>query len=269
MTEKEMEIEEENPDIFLDKEELESEKKQDEKGDIENSHLELNDITNKKNNLLLIGTYGNGSALLKTCFYLEMKNQRNCYKTKFQYQGKDKKNKKIIVAELYQIETSKNEYNLILLTKSGFIGRNQKYIIKYLEDNQITYNTIISFDCLTINNFYAEKKSQGVYYIQNNKYNLSKGNAQPLRLPNEINGFSAYLLQYADFKDIPCIVFVSVFEQLDIGFESIKVYEDSINGFECFKGKLENNYFEKNKIDRSDLKLVYNEFNANKKSYFI
>ena len=28
MTEKEMEIEEENPDIFLDKEELESEKKQ-------------------------------------------------------------------------------------------------------------------------------------------------------------------------------------------------------------------------------------------------
>ena len=111
MTEKEMEIEEENPDIFLDKEELESEKKQDEKGDIENSHLVLNDITNKKNNLLLIGTYGNGSALLKTCFYLEMKNQRNCYKTKFQYQGKDKKNKKIIVAELYQNENEKKELN--------------------------------------------------------------------------------------------------------------------------------------------------------------
>ena len=244
--------EEENPDIFLDKEELEREKKEEENADISNSHLELNDITNKKNNLLLIGTYGNGSALLKTCFYLEMKNQRNCFKTKFQYQGKDKKGKKILVAELYQIE----------------VGKNQKYFIKYLEDNNIAYNAIISFDCLTMNNFYAEKKSEGVYYICNNKYSLSKGNALPLMPPNDVTGFSAYLLKYADFKDIPCIIFVSVFKQLDIGFDSIKIYEDSINGFECFKGKLEKTYYEKNNIDQSDLRLIYNEFNANKKSYF-
>ena len=260
--------EEENPDIFLDKEELEREKKEEENADISNSYLELNDITNKKNNLLLIGTYGNGSALLKTCFYLEMKNQRNCFKTKFQYQGKDKKGKKILVAELYQIEVGKDEYNLILLTKSGFIGKNQKYFIKYLEDNNITYNAIISFDCLTINNFYSEKKSEGIYYICNNKYTLSKGNALPLMSPNDVTGFSAYLLKYADFKDIPCIVFVSVFKQLDIGFDSIKIYNDGINGFECFKGKLEKTYYEKNNIDQSDLRLIYNEFNANKKSYF-
>ena len=261
--------EEENPDLFLDKEELEREKKEDENTDISNSHLELNDITNKKNNLLLIGTYGNGSALLKTCFYLEMKNQRNCFKTKFQHQGKDKKNKKILFAELYQIEVGKDEYNLILLTKSGFIGRNQKYIIKYFEDNNITYNTMISFDCLTMNNFYADKKAPGVYYICNSKYTLSKGNALPLSLPNDVTGFSAYLLKYADFKDIPCIVFVSVFEQFDIGFDSIKIYQDCINEFEYFKGKLEKDYYEKNKVDQSDLRLIYNEFNANKKSYFI
>ena len=260
---------EEDPEIFLDKDELEREKKEDENTDISNSHLELNDITNKKNNLLLIGTYGNGSALLKTCFYLEMKNQRNSFKTKFQYQGKDKKNKKILFAELYQIEVGKNEFNLILLTKSGFIGRNQKYIIKYLEDNQITYNAIISFDCLKMNNFYAEKKVQGVYYIHNDKYTLSKGNSQPLRSPNDVTGFSAYLLKYADFKDIPCIIFVSVFEQYDIGFDSIKIYEDVINGFDCLKGKLDKEYFEKNKIDKDDIRLLYNEFNANKKSYFI
>ena len=260
---------EEDPEIFLDKDELEREKKEDENTDISNSHLELNDITNKKNNLLLIGTYGNGSALLKTCFYLEMKNQRNCFKTKFQYQGKDKKNKKILFAELYQIEVGTNEFNLILLTKSGFIGRNQKYIIKYLEDNQITYNAIISFDCLKMNNFYAEKKVQGVYYIHNDKYTLSKGNSQPLRSPNDVTGFSAYLLKYADFKDIPCIIFVSAFEQYDIGFDSIKIYEDVINGFDCLKGKLDKEYFEKNKIDKDDIRLLYNEFNANKKSYFI
>ena len=261
--------EEEDPEIFLDKDELEREKKEDENTDISNTHLELNDITNKKNNLLLIGTYGNGSALLKTCFYLEMKNQRNCFKTKFQYQGKDKKNKKILFAELYQIEVGKNEFNLILLTKSVFIGRNQKYIIKYLEDNQITYNAIISFDCLKMNNFYAEKKVQGVYYIHNDKYTLSKGNSQPLRSPNDVTGFSAYLLKFADFKDIPCIIFVSVFEQYDIGFDSIKIYEDVINGFDCLKGKLDKEYFEKNKIDKDDIRLLYNEFNANKKSYFI
>jgi hypothetical protein len=261
--------EEENPDLFLDKEDLEREKKEDENTDISNSHIELNDITNKKNNLLLIGTYGNGSALLKTCFYLEMKNQRNCFKTKFQYQGKDKKNKKIIFAELYQIQVGNNEYDLILLTKSGFVGRNQKYIIKYLEDNNITYNTLISFDCLTLNNFYAENKKEGVYYICNNKYTLSKGNALPLMPPNNVTGFSAYLLKYADFKDIPCIVFISVFNQYDVGFDSIKIYQDCVNEFDCFKGKLEKSYYEKNKVDESDLRLLYNEFNANKKSYFI
>ena len=261
--------EEENPNLFLDKEELEREKKEDENTDISNSHIELNDFTNKKNNLLLIGTYGNGSALLKTCFYLEMKNQRNCFKTKFQYQGKDKKSKKILFAELYQIEAGNNEFNLILLTKSGFVGRNQKYIIKYLEDNNITYNAIISFDCLTMNNFYAEKKVPGVYYICNNKYSLSKGNALPLMKPNDVTGFSAYLLKYADFKEIPCAVFISIFNQFDIGFESIKIYEDSIIEFDCFKGKLEKDYYEKNKVDQSDLRLLYNEFNANKKSYFI
>ena len=53
--------------------------------------IDLNDITNKKNNFLFAGSYGKGSVLLKTCFYLEMKNQRNCFKTKFQFQGKDNK----------------------------------------------------------------------------------------------------------------------------------------------------------------------------------
>ena len=88
--------EEENPDLFLDKEDLEREKKEDENTDISNSYMELNDFDNKKNNFLLVGTYGNGSGLLKTCFYVEMKNQRNCFKTKFQFQGKDKKNKKVL-----------------------------------------------------------------------------------------------------------------------------------------------------------------------------
>ena len=267
-----MEVEEdkekENPDLFLDKEDLEREKKEDEKTDIANSHIDLNDITNKKNNFLLIGTYGNGSALLKTCFYLEIKNQRNCFKTKFQFQGKDKKNKKVLCAELYQVRLG-SDYNLILLTKSGFVGRNQKYIIKYFEDNQITFNSIVSFDCLTMNNFYAENKKQGVFYIHNDAYKLSKGNSTPLLLPNDVTGFSAYLLRYADFKDIPCIVFVSVFEQLDIGFESIQAYEDCLNAFNFFEGRLDKEYYKKHRIDQSDLKLVYNEFNANKKSYFI
>ena len=261
--------EEENPDLFLDKEDLEREKKEDESTDISNSHIELNDITNKSNTFLFVGAYGNGSALLKTCFYLEMKNQRNCFKTKFQFQGKDKKNKKVLSAELYQIDVGNNEFVLVLLTKSGFVGRNQKYIIKYLEDNKITFNAIVSFDCLTMNNYYAENKKAGVFYIHNDKYNLSKGNSTPLLLPNDVTGFSAYLLKYADFKDIPCIVFVSVFDQLDIGFDSIKTYEDSLNEFKFFNGKLDKEYYTKNKIDQSDLKLVYNEFNANKKSYFI
>ena len=87
-------------------------------------------------------------------------------------------------------------------------------------------------------------------------------------LPNDVTGFSAYILKYADFKDIPCIVIVSVFDQLDIGIDSIKTYEDSWVGFNFFNGKLDKEYYKKNKIDKSDLNLVYNEFKASKKSYF-
>lgn len=260
--------EEENPDVFLDKEELEREKKEDENTDISNTHIEINRMLNKKNNLLLVGTYGNGSALLKTCFYLEMKNQRNCFKTKFLFQGKDKKNKKVLFAELYQLDAGNKNFNLILLTKSGFVGRNQKYIVNYFEDNKITFNTIISFDCLTTNNFYSENNKKGVYFMHNDKYKLSKGNALSLLLPNDVTGFSAYLLKYADFKDIPCIVFVSVFDQLDIGFDSIKVYEEGLVGLDLFKGKLDKEYYNKNKIDQSDLRMIYNEFNASKRAYF-
>ena len=260
--------EKENPDIFLDKEDLEREKKEDENTDISNTHIEIKTMENKKNNFLLVGTYGNGSALLKTCFYLEMKNQKNCFKTKFLFQGKDKKNKKVLSAELYQIDAGNKDFNLILLTKSGFVGRNQKYIIKYLEDNKITFNAIISFDCLTTNNFYSENNKIGVYYIHNEKYQLSKGNSLPLSLPNDVTGFSAYLLRYADFNDIPCIVFVSVFDQLDIGFDSIKTYEEGLVGLNLFKGKLDKDYYKKNKIDQSDLKMVYNEFNSSKRAYF-
>ena len=73
-------------------------------------------------------------------------------------------------------------------------------------------------------------------------------------LPNDVSGFSAYLLKYADFKDIPYIVFISVIEQFDIGLDIIKVYEDGLVGFNFFNGKLNKEYFNKNKIEQSDLK---------------
>lgn len=267
-----MEVEEEkkseNPDIFLDKEELDREKKEDENTEIDNSHLELNDITNKQNNYLLIGTYGNGSALLKTCFYQEMKTQKNCFKTKFQFQGKNKNNKKVIFAELYQIEFG-NELNLVLFTKSGLVGRNFRYIFKYFEDNKISFNNIISFDCIKMINFYGEDKKEGVYYIKNEKFNLNIGESTPLLLPNDVSGFSAYVLKYADFKDIPCVVLVSVFKQFDIDLSSVKIYEKSLDEFNALKGKLSDEYFTNNKIDKLDLKMLYNEFNSNKKNYFV
>lgn len=261
---------EENPDIFLDQEDLDREKNEEENLDITNNYIEINDIENKVNSFLLIGTYGNGSALLKLSFYLEMKNQKNSFKTKFYFQDKSQRNKKVFFAELYQLEINGTQ-NLILLTKSGLVGKNYKFLLKYLEDNKISFQTIISFDAIWSHNFFFESQKMDVtFVIKNDKFNNKLDNCPILKMPNTVTGFSAFVLKYADFMDIPCAVFVSVVSQKDIGIESVNVYENCLDNFNVFsKDKLKKEYFEKNNVDYSDLKLIFNEFNAAKKSYFI
>ena len=262
----EMEIEKEketNPDIFLDEDDL----KEKEDNLSKSESIELNEITIKENDYLIIGCYGNGSAFIKTVFFKEIKEQKQSFKIKFMSKGKDINKKKILFSELYQIN-SNGKNILILLTKFGILIENEKYLLNYFKESNIKYKEIICFDSLTINNFYSEKKIEQCYYIKNSKEGKNESNCNKLPIPNTLSGFCADILCKSEFENIPCIVFISVFGQYDIGFDSISIFENAVNKYDFLCGKINKEYFEKNNIDRNIVKSVFNEFNSTKKSYF-
>ena len=262
--EKEKEKEKEkNPDIFLDEDELEEKEDDLAKSEI----IELNELATKENDYLIIGCYGNGSAFLKASFFKEIRDQKQSFKIKFMNKEKDLNKKKTLFAELYQI-TANGKNLLILLTKIGIKIENENYLLNYFKEKNITYKEIICFDSLTTNNFYSENKIDKCYYIKNSKEGNNESNCSKLPIPNNLSGFCANIFCKAEFENIPCIVFISVFGQYDIGFDSINIFENAVNKFDFLCGKVNKDYFSKNNIDENSVRSVFNEFNSNKKSYF-
>ena len=127
--------------------------------------IELNELTTKENDYLIIGCYGNGSAFLKASFFKEIRDQKQSFKIKFINKEKNINKKKTLFAELYQI-TSNGKNLLILLTKIGIKIENENYLLNYFKEKNITYKEIICFDSLTTNNFYSENKIDKCYYIK-------------------------------------------------------------------------------------------------------
>lgn len=234
----------------------------------ENSIIELNSITEKNNDYLLIGTFGNGSALLKSSFFNEMKTQKNAFKIKFMYQGKDILKKKVLAAELYQIEAS-SKHILILLTKNGFVDDNKKYIIDYFKENKITFKETIIFESIFTKDliYYPEIKNE-CFYIKGRNCKLQTGNLKKLPPPNAIGDFGGFFMHWADFNDMPCILFISVINYYDIGLESVRVYSEATKEYDFLKGKIDDNYFKANNININCLNSVFKEFNYLKTTYF-
>ena len=234
----------------------------------ENSIIELDSITEKNNDYLLIGIYGNGSGLLKASFFNEMKTQKNAFKIKFMYQGKDLLKKKVLAAELYQIQVN-SKHILILLTKNGFIDDNKKYIVDYFKDNKITFKETIIFESIfTKDLIYSSEVKNECFYIKGRNCKLPTGNLKKLPPPNSIGGFAGFFMNWADFNDMPCILLISVFNYYDIGLESARVYSEGTKEYEFLKGKIDDNYLKTNNIDINCLNSVFNEFNYLKKTYF-
>ena len=243
-----------SPIVFLSENEL----KQEEKEEIENVVIDMNDISVKDNDYLLVGIFGNGTGYLKATFSEEMKG-KGAYKAKFMYQGKDKMKKKVISAELYQIETNAKKV-LILLTKSGYIEDNDDYLIEYFEKNKISYKEIIIFDSIYSKNYFSIKDIKNkTFCIKSRKCSLSTS-AEPLSQPNSIGSFAASLMNYADYHDMSCLILISVIDYYDICYDSTKVYNASVSSIDILKGKNEN--------FSSDKNFLFNEFNAIKNSYF-
>ena len=67
---------------------------------------------------------------------------------------------------------------------------------------------------------------------------------------------------------MPCLVLISVFNEYDLGLDSIKSFESGVNKFEFLTGKIDKEYFKKNGIEDQMIRSVFNEFNNVKKSYF-
>ena len=257
----EEEKKEKNPLMFLEEDEM----KKPEKQKITNEAIELNDLKILENDYFLIGIYGNGSAYLKASFFIEMKNS---FKIKFVYKKSDS-NKKILSAELYSFTLNNNINILLLITKTDMVKSNTQFILDYLKNKNVTYKNMIVFDCIKSKNFYSKIKENNCYYLKSSKFeqNLTS-NSLILPLPNSIDSFSASFLTYCEFYDLPCLVLISVFNEYDLGLDSIKSFESGVNKLEFLTGKIDKEYFKKNGIEEQMIRSVFNEFNNVKKSYF-
>lgn len=249
-----------NPDFFLTYEEIIPSKEK------EIETIEINPIGNKANDILIVGIYGNGLALIKSAFFNEMK-QSNAFKLKFFQKSKDPSSKKILICELYQI-TANGKSLLLFLPKSTFSSSHYKNIIDYFKANSITFEEIISFDAMIYKNMIGTQvKENTVYHLKTKTAHATPG-IDILPPPNSIRGFSASLFCWADVNDIPCIVYVSVYSDYDIGLDSIRVYSQSLMSYAYLKDKITNEYFSSQKIELGMIKSVFYEFNAIKNSYF-
>lgn len=228
----------------------------------------MNEITDKNNEYLLIGVFGNGSGFLKASFFKEMK-ASGAFKIKFMTSGtEDTNKKKSLCAELYQVTMSDGKKASILLTKSTTSGKSYELLFKYFADEKILFNNVIVLDSIYFKNFVSfDKVENKCFTLQSSKNTINLGSTPLLPPPNGIGGFSAFALQYCDFKDIPCTVVVSVHNFFDICLESVRVFSGAFEGL-IFGGKVSDEYFAKEKIELGQLKSVFNEFNSAKKTYF-
>ena len=257
----------ENPLIFLDEQKEKDDKAIEESLDINTVYVDMSDINLKENDYFLFGSYGNGSALLKKLFFFDIKSDSKSFKGKFMYQGQDKNKRKILCAELFQLKINEKSL-LILLTKSTFSSENRKYFIDFLGENKITFKNCICFDSISANDFIHKEESDvnRCYFMKNSlfKYECSRYFFNP----NELTGDSAYFLRYCDFHDIPCLVLISVFNHYDIGFESTETFNEGLQKLDLFKDYINfNNILKKNNSKKNDIKIIFDEYNSNKKSY--
>ena len=255
----EEEKKEKNPLMFLEEESM----KKPEKEKITNEVIELDEIKELDNDYFLIGIYGNGSAFLKATFFIEMKKS---FKIKFMYKKSDS-NKKLLAAELYSFSVN-NTKILLLITKNDMVKNNTQFILDYIKNKNIKFKNMIVFDCIKSKNFYSKIKENNCYYLKSLKFENLNSNSLILPLPNSINSFAASFLTYCEVFDLPCLVLISVFNEYDLGLDSIKSFESGINKFDFLNGKIDKEYFKKNEISENMIKSVFNEFNNVKKSYF-
>lgn len=259
--------EKENPLIFLDEQKEKEDKAIEDSLEVSTSYDEIIHIDNKEYDYFLLGTYGNGSALLKKLFYFNLKNNQQSFLGKFMYQGQDKTKRKVICAELYQISI-KGKNVLFLLTKSTFSAVNRLFFFNFLKENNIKFKMCICFDSIARNNFVTsdENLKNKCFFLKNKIFDFKGKNY--LVNPNPLYGDSAYFLRYCDFNDIPCLVLISVFSFYDIGFESTDVYNESLKEIDLFSELLDfEGIMKKNGSNRYEVADIFREFNANKKSY--
>jgi hypothetical protein len=235
---------------------------------IETEGVELNNFEIKENDYLLVGIYGNGSAFLSSSLLVDFKNDNKAYKVKFSAKlKKDSTRPKKLIAELKQI-TLKNVSHLVLLIKQNFTNQSFKKVFEYLEKNGITYKRVAVFDGVSSTNFISlttegEQRPQGLFHLKNRKQSQANQliKAQILPSPNSVSGFSAYLLASHDFKDIPCVVWVSVSNIYEICLESMLLFNDSGVTYEFLRNKLSEDYLKEHNITSANFLLrEYNSY---------
>lgn len=232
---------------------------------LENDQVEMNNFDSQANDYLLVGVYGNGSAYLKTALHEELKDK--AYKIKFMAKlAKDKTKPKKIVAELYQIQ-NKNNYHLVLLTKQNFTDQSYKFVIDYLKNINLTYKRVVVYDSKHSTNYLTnnqEEQTKNLCFCLKNTRQLQSNQlirVKSLPVPNTISEFSAYLITYHDFIDVPCVVYIAITNLYEVCLESVRIFNESTVSYEFLRDKLTEEYFiSKNIPYKSNLFKEYNAF---------
>jgi hypothetical protein len=231
---------------------------------IQTDAVELNALDNKDNDYLLVGIFGNGSGFLKSALYKDLRVKSDSYKIKFLVgHHNDKTRPKKIVAEVHQFSAN-NINHLVLHTKQNFCNQSFKFVIDYLKNNGISYKRVAIFDSMHHSYTFNLENKETVFSLKNTKQSQSNQLIKPKSLPapNTIGDFSAYLLTYHEFVDIPCVTYIAVTNHYEVCLDSVRLYEETSVTYPFFKEKLSQDYFTKNQISNQSIQSLFKEFNS-------
>lgn len=242
---------------------------------------EMNQITAKDNDYLLIGIYGNGSAYLKSSLFQEIIRGNQTLKQKFFSRDKDSKDKKPkkTIAELYQFEGKNNTNHLVLLTKENISNQNYNKILEIIK-SLTTFKRVVILDSIHKSGFLFTNSDKNNFQENSEHFKAEvfcmKNSAQlnmnqlikveNIPYPNTVSGLPGFIISYCEFNNIPCVCYLLVTDIYEVCLDSLKQFSKINVSYEFLREKLSEGYLKDNGITTQNLNLK--EYNSYKVNYY-
>lgn len=235
---------------------------------LQTEFLSLNNFDNTESRYLMVGTYGNSSAYLKSALYEEIKRNTKAFKGKFlQSSNADKKAPKKVVAELYQF-TENESSNLILLLKKDLSFQSYKFIVDFLLNDKLKVSSVVILRSVLYKDIIyegnKEEIKQSLFVLKNSIQQqcnqLIRGNELPKF--NGASGFTAYLFTKTEILSIPCVLYTAAHTEYDVCFENLSIFDKCSITYAFLRQKMTQDYIKEKNIPLSDIVSEFNSYKA-------